>query len=59
MTGTTQFERDINRANEAYMAEDYDRYEELLDRYARKYRKPVWQFEDDCTDVRLLGFECC
>lgn len=49
------FYRAIDRVNKAYDAEDYDTYEELLERYARKFGKPVWQFEDDCTDVRLYG----
>lgn len=49
------FYRAIDRVNRAYNAEDYATYEELLERYARKFGKPVWQFEDDCTDVRLYG----
>lgn len=51
-------EKDIARVNEAYMAEDYDLYEALLQRYARKHGKPAWQFEDDCTDARLFGPGC-
>lgn len=41
--------------NDAYDREDYDLYESLLEYYAGKFNKPVWQFEDDCTDIRLLG----
>lgn len=53
------FYRAIDRVNKAYDAEDYDTYDELLERYARKFGKPVWQFEDDCTDVRLYGKSAC
>lgn len=49
------FYRAIDRVNKAYNAEDYDTYEQLLERYARKFGKPIGQFEDDCTDVRLYG----
>lgn len=49
------FYRAIDRVNKAYNAEDYDTYEQLLERYARKFGIPMWQFEDDCTDVRLNG----
>lgn len=45
----------IDAVNKAYNAEDYDTYEQLLERYARKFDEPVWKFEDDCTDVRLYG----
>ena len=34
-------------------AEDYDQYEELLDRGAAMAGKPSWQVEDDVTDRRL------
>ena len=53
------FYRAIDRVNKAYDAEDYDTYEQLLERYARKFGKPMWQFEDDCTDVRLFGKNAC
>lgn len=50
-------EKATAKVNEAYEAEDYDRYEYLLDYYAPKFGKPRWQFEDDCTDFRLFGSE--
>lgn len=53
------FYRAIDRVNKAYDTEDYDTYEELLERYARKFGKPVWRFEDDCTDVRPYGKNAC
>lgn len=46
-------ERLMDRAAEAYEAEDYDQYEELLDRGAAMAGKPAWQVEDDVTDRRL------
>lgn len=53
-----KFEFAINIVNGAYWAEDYDLYERLLEKYAQMFNKPVWQFEDDCTDARLFGIEC-
>lgn len=44
-----------DQVNAAYAAEDYDLYDALLARYAAELGKPVWQFEDDCTDIRILG----
>lgn len=51
--GRTPYERLMDRAAEAYEAEDYDQYEELLDRGAAMTGKPSWQVEDDVTDRRL------
>ncbi len=51
--GRTPYERLMDRAAEAYEAENYDQYEELLDRGAAMAGKPSWQVEDDVTDRRL------
>lgn len=45
----------IKKVNAAYMAEDYDRYEDLIERYSKALGIKEWQFEDDCTDVRMFG----
>lgn len=50
---------DIESANKAYNAEDYDEYESILEKCANKYGMPMWQFEDACTDVRLFGSVAC
>lgn len=55
----TEKERDMMRVNDAYMSEDYDLYEDLIERYARKHGVEAWQFEDDCTDARILGIGRC
>lgn len=47
----------IRKVNAAYMAEDYDRYDDLIERFSKSLGIPAWQFEDDCTDVRMFGEE--
>lgn len=47
----------IRKANEAYEAGDYDRYEEMVERGQRMFGGCPGSFEDDVTDVRLLGEE--
>lgn len=40
-------------AAEAYDEEDYEMYEQLIERGAGMTGKPSWQVEDDVTDWRL------
>lgn len=54
-----QLDSDMTRVAEAYEAGDYDRYEVLIERYARKYKIDEGLFEDWCTDHRLFGAGCC
>lgn len=49
----------IERINQAYWDEDYDRYESLLDLYSKRFVFDRNLFEDIATDVRLFGWECC
>lgn len=52
----------IDRVNDAYWAEDYDKYEELIERYAKRFSKWGYDynsFEDSCTDVRMWGHDVC
>lgn len=49
------FYRAIDRVNKAYDTEDYDAYENRLNRAAARFKKPYYQVEDDATDVRLFG----
>lgn len=49
------YERAINRVNDVYMSEDYDKYEELIERYAKRFGYSYNQFEDACTCARMFG----
>ena len=51
--------RAIDRINQAYWDEDYDRYESLLERESRRFGFDQNLFEDIATDVRLFGWEGC
>ncbi len=50
---------DMARVNQANMDDNYDRYEALIERYARKYGVKESLFEDWCTDQRILGVGRC
>lgn len=54
-TVATNIDDAADFVNNAYDREDYDLYERLLEHYSKKFGKDVGQFEDDCTDIRLLG----
>lgn len=43
--------------NRAYVDEDYDRYERLIERYCQRFGfdGDYGLFEDACTDARLFG----
>lgn len=49
------YDRAIDRVNEAYEAEDYDKYEDLIERYSARFGVSYNFFEDACTDVRYWG----
>ena len=49
------YERAIDRVNDAYMSEDYDKYEELIERYTKRFGYDYNQFEDACTCARMFG----
>ncbi|MCI9130325.1 MAG: hypothetical protein HFJ65_08500 [Eggerthellaceae bacterium] len=48
---------DMLKVVKAYEEERYDDYERLISEGARKHGIEEWQFEDDCTDVRILGID--
>ena len=49
----TPYERLMEVAAEAYDEEDYEMYEQLIERGTGMTGKPSWQVEDDVTDWRL------
>lgn len=51
----SDYEKALLSINKAYELENYDAYENRLNRAAARFKKPVWQVEDDATDVRLFG----
>ena len=54
---TEERRRAIDRVNRAYVDEDYDRYERLIERYCQRvgFDGDYGLFEDACTDARLFG----
>ena len=54
----SDYEKALLSINRAYESENYDAYENRLNRAAARFKKPVWQVEDDATDVRLWGVDC-
>ena len=53
----SDYEKALLSINRAYESENYDAYELRLNRAAVKFKKPVWQVEDDATDVRMFGID--
>ena len=53
----SDYEKALVSINMAYESENYDAYENRLNRAAARFKKPVWQVEDDATDVRLWGVD--
>lgn len=53
----SDYEKALLSINKAYELENYDAYENRLNRAAARFKKPVWQVEDDATDVRLWGVD--
>jgi len=51
------YEKALLSINKAYELENYDAYENRLNRAAARFKKPVWLVEDDATDVRLWGVD--
>ena len=53
----SEYERALLSINRAYDMEDYDLYEDRIERAAGKFYKSYNQVEDDATDVRLFGID--
>lgn len=51
----TDYEKALTSIVEAYENEDYDAYENRIERISSRFGKPAWQVEDDATDIRILG----
>lgn len=49
------YEKAIDKVNAAYDTEDYDKYERLIERYAKQFDYTYNQFEDACTYARMYG----
>ena len=49
------YEKAIDKVNAAYDGEDYDKYERLIERYAKLFDYTYNQFEDACTYARIYG----
>ena len=47
--------KELRKTNEALMNEDYDLYEELIEKYARKFNVSENLFEDWVTEAREVG----
>lgn len=47
----------IRSINRAYEAELYDEYENRIEHWSKKLGISYDRLEDDCTDVRMYGYE--
>ena len=52
-----RYENAIDCVNDAYISEDYDKYEDFIERYSKRFGYTYNQFEDACTMARMFGHE--
>ena len=49
----TAYENALTAINAAYLAEEYDKYEALIEKASNRFNKAEWIIEDDATDQRF------